>query len=381
MRHSLPTLVSVIALATVALAVVSAPVAAQVTQPTIVTFSYVGGPQSFTVPEGVTEVEIVACGAQGDDDGGTYPLSLGGRGGGGGLVGGEGEGRDDRFGGVQGRGGTATAGGAGGRGSWDVGTSGTLGQGGQGPGGGGGGSGLGDSFVAASCVGSGVVTISLTPAPPVPVVIPGATTVVEGESGTTLAEVPVSLSHTSQVPVTVDWVTVDHAATAPEDHVAATGTVTFAPGDTDAFVPVTINADLLHENDEILLVSFRNPTNATIGGFYGLGAVTIIDDDPAPVAVPLIGFALEGDVGVGTIDVPVVLSAPSGLPVALDWTTYDITATSPDDYVSASGTLAIDAGATTGVVTIVVNGDCADEPVEAFLIGFTNPRGAVLGGF
>jgi hypothetical protein len=46
-----------------------------------------------------------------------------------------------------------------------------------------------------------------------------------------------------------------------------------------------------------------------------------------------------------------------------------------------AGTLVIDAGATAGVVNIVVNGDRADEPVEVFLIGFSNQRGAVLGGF
>jgi len=36
---------------------------------------------------------------------------------------------------------------------------------------------------------------------------------------------------------------------------------------------------VLDEADEVLLVAFSTPTNATIGGYYGLGLGTITDDD------------------------------------------------------------------------------------------------------
>ena len=55
--------------------------------------------------------------------------------------------------------------------------------------------------------------------------------------------------------------------------------MTFAPGQTTQTVPVTINGDTLNEPDELLIVSLTNPTNATIGGFLGLGFGTIINDD------------------------------------------------------------------------------------------------------
>ena len=73
---------------------------------------------------------------------------------------------------------------------------------------------------------------------PTPVVLPGAVTVAEGDAGTVIADVPVSLSGPSVLPVTVDWTTIDYTATSPNDFVASSGTVTFAPGETSASVPV-----------------------------------------------------------------------------------------------------------------------------------------------
>ena len=224
---------------------------------------------------------------------------------------------------VDGRGGTATEGGGAGLGNLDNGEAGLLGQGGNAPtggggggglfggggggqesvpdlefplfsllvaGAGGGGSGLGGSFAPGSCSGNGTVVISyraaVPPAPPT--VVPLGITVTEGDSGTVIAELPVSLSKRSSEQVTVDYTTVGHMATAAEDYVEASGTVIFAPGETEAVVSVSVVGDVLDEDDEILLVEFGNPTNATVGGFFGLGFVTITDDDPEPVAVPWI---------------------------------------------------------------------------------------------
>ena len=60
-------------------------------------------------------------------------------------------------------------------------------------------------------------------------------------------------------------------------------------------IGLTVNGDLLHEADETFLVWFRNPSNATIGGFYGLGWARIVDDDPLPVLRIRSGQVAEGD--------------------------------------------------------------------------------------
>ncbi len=113
---------------------------------------------------------------------------------------------------------------------------------------------------------------------PLPMVVPGAATVAPPTSGTTTLEVPVSLSIPWSDPVTVHWTTlhVDGlSGQAPVgDYVASSGTVTFAPGQTTASVSITVLGNSTG-SDELIVVSFTNPTNATMGGFWGLGFGTI----------------------------------------------------------------------------------------------------------
>ncbi len=124
---------------------------------------------------------------------------------------------------------------------------------------------------------------------PRPKIHPGGVGVMEGDSGTVTAEVPVSLSAPSTQPVTVDWATFDNGgagvATAGVDYAAASGSVTFAPGETTATVSITVYGDTIAETPlvwgEWILVSFSNPSaNATVDlSFYGLGVGVIFDDD------------------------------------------------------------------------------------------------------
>ncbi|MEZ5140179.1 MAG: Calx-beta domain-containing protein [Acidimicrobiales bacterium] len=69
------------------------------------------------------------------------------------------------------------------------------------------------------------------------------------------------------------------SATPGSDYVAATGTVTFQPGETAKTISIKVAGDKAIEGDELVLVSFGSPKNATIGGFFGLGFGTIVDDD------------------------------------------------------------------------------------------------------
>lgn len=126
---------------------------------------------------------------------------------------------------------------------------------------------------------NGVIVDPVVPLRALPAVVPGTVTVVEGNNGTTAMTVPVTLTHASALPVTVSWSTYDHQAIAGSDFIAATGTVTFAPGQTTKSVEITIIADTIPEADEYAVVLFTNPVNARIGGFYGIGAGLIRNDD------------------------------------------------------------------------------------------------------
>ncbi len=222
---------------------------------------------------------------------------------------------------------------------------------------------------------------TITDDDPAPTIVPGQASIVEGNSGVKVLQVPVSLSAPSGQTVTASWTTLNYEAVAPGDFTAASGTVTFAPGQTTQTVSVTIKGDTLDEPDERFLVSFTNPTNAIMGGFYGLGFGTITDDDPAPTIVPGQASIVEGNSGVKVLQVPVSLSAPSGQTVTASWTTLNYEAVAPGDFTAASGTVTFAPGQTTQTVSVTVKGDTLDEPDERFLVSFTNPTNAIMGGF
>ena len=116
-------------------------------------------------------------------------------------------------------------------------------------------------------------------------VVPGTGSVVEGNSGTTALQIGVTLNHASTATVTVPWQTFTSPgppscqADPTNDYVPASGTVTFAPGVTSQSVTVTVNGDTVVEPDECVLVHFHDATNAVVGGFYGIGLGTILNDD------------------------------------------------------------------------------------------------------
>ena len=128
-------------------------------------------------------------------------------------------------------------------------------------------------------------------------------------------------------------------------------------------------------------MSLSNPTNAVIGGFYGLGVGTIVDDDPPPSIVPGQASITEGNSGTKTVQVPVALSAPSGQTVTASWTTLNDSAVAPSDYQAASGTVTFAPGQTTKTVAVTINGDTLKEPDERLLVSFRNPVNATMGGF
>jgi hypothetical protein len=101
----------------------------------------------------------------------------------------------------------------------------------------------------------------------------------EGDSGQTAFNFMVSLSPAQPAgPVTVDFATADGTATAPSDYTSASGTVTFAPGDTAEQVTVLVNGDTDVELSETFFVNLSNATgNATILDAQGRGV--IVNDD------------------------------------------------------------------------------------------------------
>lgn len=101
---------------------------------------------------------------------------------------------------------------------------------------------------------------------------------IEGNAGAaTPLSFAVTLSAAQPEAVTVHFGTVDGTARAGLDYVAASGTVTFAPGETQRAVAVEVTGDLLDENDESFTVVLSSPAKAGLGNHTASG--TIRDDD------------------------------------------------------------------------------------------------------
>jgi Calx-beta domain len=205
--------------------------------------------------------------------------------------------------------------------------------------------------------------------------------ITEGNAGTSTLTFNVTLSHASSDTVSVDYATNGGTATAADgDYVAATGTVTFNPGQTAQTVDVTVNGDPTHESDESFTVDLSNETNAGVADGSGQGTIT--NDDQVPDISIDDQSVTEGDAGTSTLTFNVTLSNPSDQTVTVDYTTNDGTATTADsDYDAAADTVTFDPGQTAKTVDVTVNGDLTHESDETFTVDLSNPsNGNVLAG-
>ncbi|MCP4128752.1 MAG: hypothetical protein GY753_17075, partial [Gammaproteobacteria bacterium] len=194
------------------------------------------------------------------------------------------------------------------------------------------------------------------------------------ESGGSLT-LPVSLSAESGLTVSVDY-TVTGTATAGTDYTPASGTLTIPAGSTSGTINITIIDDTIPEADESLTVTLSNPVNSSLGGNTSYAHGIINDDDPPQVQV---GAPMGmGDESFSSLTLQVNLSAVSTLDVSVDYTVTG-TATSGSDYTSASSTLTIPAGSTSGTISITIINDTLFEGNESLNIALTNPVNAGLG--
>ncbi len=95
-----------------------------------------------------------------------------------------------------------------------------------------------------------------------------------------LAAFTVRLSLPSAAPVTVSYATADGTAKAGSDYVAASGTLTFAPGQMTRTILVRTLDDTLYEGDETFTVTLSGPVGATITRGQAVGTIA---DNEAPV--------------------------------------------------------------------------------------------------
>jgi len=137
----------------------------------------------------------------------------------------------------------------------------------------------------------------------------------EGNAGSTRVPVVLRLSGADVEPITVAWKTADRSAVAGRDYIAASGSVTFTPGETSREIGVDILGNGTPEREKTFAIVASGPDNDAEG------LVRIVNDDPF--------FTRHGALAYGsapeqTLDllVPVDRKGPFPLIVAIETSAF-----------------------------------------------------------
>jgi hypothetical protein len=107
-----------------------------------------------------------------------------------------------------------------------------------------------------------------------------------GAESVSPAGLMVRLAAPSGLPTTVRYaVSGGTAAGGGADYTLASGTLTFAPGETTLSIPVAVVNDAAHEANETVVVTLSEPVNAVLGA-TATHTYTIVDDDELVSASP-----------------------------------------------------------------------------------------------
>ena len=223
------------------------------------------------------------------------------------------------------------------------------------------------------------VVMSINNDDPDPTVSIADVSVAEGNGGATPANLMVSLSNASSQSITVDFASVaGGTATLGNDYQSASGTLTFAPGETSKAATVLVNGDAQEEPNETFVVQLSNVTYAQLGKAQGTGTI-INDDAPAGPAFQFSQASYSVAEGLSAVTVIITRSGNTSGPASVDYTTSDETATQKSDYEIALGTVSFAPGETSKSVLVLLNSDMYIEGNESFKVVLSNPSGAALG--
>jgi hypothetical protein len=201
------------------------------------------------------------------------------------------------------------------------------------------------------------------------------TVVIEGNSGTNTAIFILYLNKISSVPVTVQYTTGNISATAPQDYVQKSGTVTFPANSLVGVlqtITIQVKGDVLAELDETFKVTLSNAVNATINTTTATCA--IIDNDLPCLRINDTTATENSQQAI----VRVILTSASSRTIKVKYDTKDGTAKAPADYTKVSnGTLTFLPGETTKNIIVPIKKDGVNnEPTEKFQVTLKDPDNA-----
>ena len=207
------------------------------------------------------------------------------------------------------------------------------------------------------------------------------TEVIEGDSGTVDAVFRVTLTGSTDLPLTLNYYT-DYWSAGDDseegwfgnDFLAKSGTITFTENETKE-IRVTVNSDTKDEINE----SFGMYVEDDDWNYWSEAWCTIIDDDSPTIGINDVTVTESGFTPVSAV-FDVTLIGGTAFPVTVNYATGNISAedqTGDNDYQNNSGTLTFNANGTQQVA-VQVNNDIKSEYTERFSLNLSNPTGGVF---
>lgn len=219
-----------------------------------------------------------------------------------------------------------------------------------------------------------------TPAPLDPTVVPvyvhptlaiSGVTVPEGDTGLTPIAFELALDRPARLPASVEWTVEGLSATSGVDFVAASGTAVIPAGSDRGEIVIQAIGENLVENDEALRITLSSPEHTVL--VVAEAFATIQNDDSTALTV-MDSEVVEGE----SAQVTITLSAPSALPVVLEWVTVEGSATNGSDYIGGGGSVTMPPLTTAIAVQVDSLEDDEEEPVEALSVALLSSTVATI---
>jgi Ca2+-binding RTX toxin-like protein len=218
----------------------------------------------------------------------------------------------------------------------------------------------------------------------IPTITLSSVATTEGEAAFGIPNLPVTLtlSEPSLSQVTVAWRTLAGTALAGSDFAAASGTVTFQPGQTQVTIFVPAAEFQNDEPDEAFVVELFDPQGAVLSGNVPVLRETcfLLDETNSLQRAVFVSSpeVVEVNGSPSQVVFDVELSRPAGSAITFSFATRDGTAIAGQDYRATSGSLTFAAGQTHATVTVDLLQDFAFEGDHGFSLKLTGALPALI---
>jgi hypothetical protein len=169
----------------------------------------------------------------------------------------------------------------------------------------------------------------------------------------------------------ISYTTSDDTAKAGTDYVAVSGTLTFAPGETEKLVTIPITNDTLAQAARRFFFGISNPTNGTILYTSGSLPIDIREDDPVRVSVADATLQKPAT-GTQKMRFTVTFDVPIPAPIDVTFETRNLSAIAGTDYQAVSGTDSVlVAGISSFFIDVPIIGNSTPGPDKTFQLVLT----------